>query len=125
MSHRRQRVAHELRDRIAEIVGRRVRDPRLELVAITDVEVSPDLSYARVFYRSSRDSEETARAFAAAKSFIRRNLAAEVALRRVPELDFRRDMSVEHGARIEELLDEIAEQRHAREPRDANEEDPS
>ena len=125
MNHRRQRVAHELRNRIAEIVGRRVRDPRLELVAITDVEVSPDLSYARVFYRSSQDSQETARAFAAANAFIRRHLAAEVALRRVPELDFRRDTSVEQGARIEELLDEIAEERHAREPHEPCEEDSS
>ena len=121
MSHRRERVAHELRDRIAQIVSLRVRDPRLELLAITDVEVSADFGYARVFYRSPGDPADIGRALATAKSFIRRNLAAEVSLRRVPELDFRPDTSVEHGARIEELLDEIAEERSARGER----EDPS
>lgn len=107
MSFRRQRVAAELRDRISTIVSRSLRDPRLELVTITDVEVSPDYSYARVFYRTPGDREAAAAALVGARGFIRRTLAPELKIRRVPELDFRIDESVDRGARIEELLSEL------------------
>jgi ribosome-binding factor A len=108
VSYRRQRVAADLRDRISTIVSRSLGDPRLELVTITDVEVSPDYSYARIFYRTPGDREEAAAALQGARAFIRRALAPELKIRRVPELDFRIDESVDRGARIEELLAELA-----------------
>jgi ribosome-binding factor A len=106
-------VAQELRNRIAEILERHVRDPRLELLTVTDLELSPDFSFARVFYRTPGDREATARALRKAKPFVRRRLGEGLALRRIPELDFRWDPSPDRGARVEEILAEIAAEKRA------------
>jgi ribosome-binding factor A len=113
MTRRRERVAHDLRSRLAEVLIQNVRDPRLELVTLTDVEVSPDLSFARVFYRTIGDPEGTERALERAKPFIRRRLAEGLTLRRVPELAFRLDETPERAARVEEILDQLEEERQA------------
>jgi ribosome-binding factor A len=105
-------VAQELRGRIAEIV-RELSDPRLELATIVDVEVSPDLSFARAFFHAP-DPDAAAQALDHAKPFVRRQLAARVRLRRVPELDFRLDASLERGARVDRILDELAAERARR-----------
>ncbi len=114
MSFRRARVAQELRDRLAEIVSAELSDPRLALVTIVDVEVSPDLSFARAFFRAPGDPEAAAKALDHAKPFVRRRLAERVRLRRVPELDFRLDASLERGARVEKILEELAAERARR-----------
>ncbi len=110
MSYRRQRTAQEVRASLAEIVERHARDPRLGLVTIVDVEMSPDLSFARVYYRTLGDPEETHRALAKAKPFIRRRLAEASKRKRVPELDFRLDRSFEGGARVDRILREVEEE---------------
>jgi ribosome-binding factor A len=114
MNHRQARVAGEIRDRLAEVLTRRVRDPRLELVTITDVEISADLSFARVYYRAVTDPGDAQRALQKAKAFIRRQLAEGLPLRRVPELDFRLDETADRAARLEEVLDELKEERESR-----------
>jgi ribosome-binding factor A len=115
MNHRQARVAGEIRDRLAEVLTRRVHDPRLELVTITGVEISADLSYARVYYRAVTDPRDAERALQKAKGFIRRQLAEGLPLRRVPELDFRLDETEDRAARLEEILGELKEQREDRE----------
>jgi ribosome-binding factor A len=112
VSFRRARVAQELRDRLSEIV-RELSDPRLGLAAIVDVELSPDLTFARAFFRAP-DPEAAAEALEHAKPLVRRRLAERVRLRRVPELDFRFDASLERGARVERILDELAAERSRR-----------
>lgn len=109
MKHRRERVAHDVRARLAEILARHTRDARLASIVLTDVELSPDLSYARVFYRTAGEPREAARALERAGPFLRRRLAEGLSLRRVPELDFRLDDALERGARVEEILREIRE----------------
>ena len=115
MSHVPRRVANDLRDRLARILQRKVSDPRLARVTITGVDLTSDLSSARVHYRSGDgagdDEERCARAFASARGYLRRELAASVKLRRVPELHFVWDASLERGARVENVLREIAEER--------------
>jgi ribosome-binding factor A len=106
VSHRRERVARELRDRLAGIVSG-ARDPRLHGIAILEVRPSPDLSYARVFFRTLGDRAEAEAALEGARGFLRSELAGAVRLRRVPELDFRFDESPERGGRIEEVLREL------------------
>ncbi len=110
MSRRRERVAQELRARIAEVLGRHVRDPRLQLLTVTDVEVSADLSFARVYYRPLEDPEAVERALVKAKPFIRRRLAEGLHLRRVPEIDFRLDPTRERAQRVEEILRDLEEE---------------
>jgi ribosome-binding factor A len=119
LSYRRQRAAQGVRERIAGILGSDVRDPRLQGVSVTAVEIAPDFSYARVFYRVLGDAEAAARALEQATGFIRRRLAEGIALRRVPELDFRLDESVDRGERIDQILRELDRER---EERDAEEE---
>ena len=86
MNHRRERVGREFRQRLANILERRVSDPRLRRVTVIEVRSAPDASFARVFYRTLGDREEAAQALDKAKPFIRRCLAEGLRLRRVPEL---------------------------------------
>jgi ribosome-binding factor A len=111
VSYRRQRAAHGVRDRIAAILGSDVRDPRLQGVGVTAVELAPDSSFARVFYRVLGDRAAAASGLEQAKPFIRRRLAEGIALRRVPELDFRLDESVDRGERIDQILRELRDER--------------
>ncbi len=99
-----------------------VRDPRLSGVTITEVEVTPDLLIAHVYFTVLGDAEEQKEALAAlerAGGFLRTQLAGQVRLRFVPELIFELDRSAEYGRRIDELLAEVAESRlseHGSEP---------
>jgi ribosome-binding factor A len=114
VSHRRARVAQELREELAGLIQREVRDPRLEFVTIVDVELAPDFTLARVFWRSVGNPEDVERALDHAVPYLRRLLAARMRLRRVPELAFRRDHSLERGARVEAILAELEAERRAR-----------
>jgi ribosome-binding factor A len=83
-------------------------DPRLELVTITGVEVSPDLRHATVFYAALGSHEpEIADALAAAAKPLRASLGREVRLKYVPALHFREDPAIEAGQRVEAILREL------------------
>jgi ribosome-binding factor A len=104
-----ERVAQFMRREIAEILEHRLNDPRLagRVVSVTDVEVTPDLSFARVFVSVLEDGPERERALAALQSaagFVRHLLSERLDLREVPEIRFVHDSSIERGARVEELL---------------------
>jgi len=112
VSHRASRVARDMRDRLAEIVAQRVRDPRLASLTFVEVKPAPDLSFARVFYRCADDTrEDAARALRKATPFLRRCLAQMLDLRRVPELDFRFDPTLDSAARVDAILEELAAKR--------------
>jgi len=92
---------------ISDLLLRKVKDPRLELVTITGVDVSPDLKLARVFFSRLGNPEEilnTLQGLKKASGFIKRELAARLHLRYVPEVEFFHDPSFEYGDRIEGLL---------------------
>lgn len=107
MSRRQERAAHDLHSRIAWIVKQRVQDPRLRSVTVTGVRPSADLSFVRVFFCSSEAAEDVLPALERAKPFIRRCLAEGLSQRRVPELDFRMDESLDIAARIDDILTEV------------------
>ena len=111
MTRTTERVARDLRDRLADVLETRVSDPRLEGVSIVEVRPSPDLSFARVFYRTWGDPAEAEAALRKAKPFLRRCLGEGLSLRRVPELDLRLDASQEAAARVEDVLKELARER--------------
>ncbi len=111
MRHRRGRVAHDLRARVAEILRKRVSDPRLDGVTLSGVEPTPDFSLARVFFWTRGDPKEALEAFQKAGPFIRRCLGEKLKLRRVPELEFRLDESLERAERVEAILREVEEER--------------
>jgi ribosome-binding factor A len=100
-----------MRREIAEILERRLRDPRLaSMISITDVEVTQDLSFARVYVSTLAAGEERQRmleALEAAAGWVRHELRPRLGLREVPELRFLFDDSLERGARVDEILRKI------------------
>jgi ribosome-binding factor A len=111
MKHGQARLAQEIQSRLATILRERTGDPRLELLSLTEVKVAPDASFARIFYRTLGDPAETAAAVEKAKPYLRRRLAAELTVRRVPELDFRPDDTIERADKLEGVLRELARER--------------
>jgi ribosome-binding factor A len=108
-SRRQQRVNHALQHEISKLLETELNDPRLEGLTVSGVEISPDLRRARVFIIAVADAareREVRAGLESATPFLRRELGKRVQLRIVPELDFRFDRSLDHGARIEQLLRE-------------------
>jgi ribosome-binding factor A len=107
---RKERLEELLRREISDIIHRQVKDPRIGFVTVTDAEVSGDLSFAKVFVSVLGTSEEQAaslKGLNSATRFIRSEFGHRVKLRQVPEITFRFDTSIQHGARIHELLEQI------------------
>jgi ribosome-binding factor A len=107
-------VADQIRQTLAEIVMRELRDPNIGFVTITSVELSSDLRYAKAFVSLMGSPEENAMSLEAlqkAAPFARRALGERIRLRRVPELLFLEDLTDAKAGRIEELIHEIREDR--------------
>lgn len=116
MSKRRQeRIADLILRELSDIIGRRVKDPRLDGVTLTGVRVSPDYQYADIlYYRLGGGEDALAEATAgleSASGFIRRELGSRIQIRYTPELRFHLDESIDYGAHIASLLDQIAQER--------------
>jgi len=97
-----------MRREIADILERRLRDPRLgSMVSVTDVEVTPDLSFARVYVstlEAGADRERMLGTLKSAAGWVRHELRPRLGLREVPEIRFVLDESIERGARVDEIL---------------------
>ena len=109
-----------INDAVAEelaVALRDVRDPRIvsSMVSITRADVTRDLKIAKVYFSSMGDPAEAKKALTGAAGLFRCRLAAALNLRITPELVFIPDNSIEHGARISELLRQIDAERAARE----------
>lgn len=116
-SSRPARVGDQIRVEIADLLAREVHDPGIGFVTVTHVIVTPDLQQARVYYTSLGDDKarrESERALQRATPFLRRQLGRRLRLRRVPELQFHFDESVERQDRIERILQDITAERAAR-----------
>ncbi len=110
--HREARLNEQLKREISAIVARKVRDPRVENLLVTDVRVTPDLWVARVFVRPlGGDVDEILAGLETAAPFIRRELGKVLRIRRIPELRFFHDQTLDSALRIEEVLREISRER--------------
>jgi ribosome-binding factor A len=111
MTRRVQRLNNLIRHEISELLQRQVKDPRLgSFIAITEVSISPDLRHARILVShigSEEEKQETMNALASASGFFRRELAKRLRLRHIPELSFQWDDSIERGAHLLQLIDQI------------------
>lgn len=114
MKHTAEKLAQEIRARLAEILRERVGDPRLEGLSIVEVRVAPDASFARAFWTTLGEADAAAEALEKAKPYIRRCLAGELHVRRVPELDFRQDDTARRAGRVESVLRELERERVAK-----------
>jgi ribosome-binding factor A len=98
-SSRGARIADQIQRELAELVRLELRDPRVGLVTLTGVELSRDQSHAKVFFTAGEG-------LARAAGFLRSELARRLTIRKVPELHFAFDESVERGVRLSRLIDE-------------------
>lgn len=111
-SHRPERVAELVRQTVAEFLTGEVRDPRIGFVTVTGVEVSPDLSHAKVRVSVMGDDEARAKSLeglGSAARYLRAQLAKGLPLRVTPELHFELDKGLEHAQRIDRVLKDLKE----------------
>ena len=104
------RVNQLIKEEISLVLQRELKDPRLGFITVTEVETASDLRLAKVFVSVLGDEAKWTSSLAALKSargFIRHWLRSHLDLRVTPELDFRPDRSMVHGARIQELLKQL------------------
>jgi ribosome-binding factor A len=110
MTERMRRVNESIREVLSEAVGG-LHDPRIGFVTLTAVETSADLRHARVFVSvlgSERKRERTLEGLASAHGVLQARLAAELRMKRTPQLTFEYDPTVEHGVKMSQLIDELA-----------------
>ena len=112
MTRRTARVNDLIQAEISELLKRRVKDPRIgDLVTVTEVATSADLRHAKVFISvmgSEDEKRETLKCLSAASGFLRRELGERLTLRYIPELSFEQDDSIEHGAHVLRLIEQLA-----------------
>jgi ribosome-binding factor A len=109
---RSERVGRHIRNTLADILRRHVKDPRLKLVTITDVDVSPDLRLAKIYFATTGDDKKiqsVQRGFDTARPFIKKRLGQALGLRYTPDIRFYYDESLDYGARMEALFRSIGE----------------
>jgi len=106
---RMQQVAELLQQQIALLISREINDPRLKNLSITDVNMSDDLSLAKVYYTlfDEAGKKDAAVALKKATGFLRKQLASHVQLRYVPNLRFVYDDTLESAERISRLLEDV------------------
>ena len=110
MHSRPERLGDQVRAELSALLQRSIRDPAVRLVTLTHVRMSRDLQHARVYYTTLGDAatrRETARGLRRAAPFLRGQLGRRIRVRRVPELNFVYDESIERESRIAQILEEL------------------
>jgi ribosome-binding factor A len=117
--NRPQQLGELIRAEMSDLIRMEVRDPRVGMVSLTEVEVSPDLKYAHIYFSrlgSDDEREASLKALQHATPYLRRLLAQRLTIRSVPEIDFRLDGSMAHAERVLQLLNTLPELRQPAKP---------
>jgi ribosome-binding factor A len=113
-TNRTQRIGEQIRRELADLIVRDLRDPRIGLVTISEVDVSPDLAHAKVFFTViGAPATKAADGLNAAAGHLHNVLFKRLQMRTVPRLRFVHDASVEHGFEIDRLIDQAVGKRGA------------
>jgi len=111
VSRRSEKLSEEIKREMSQIVRSELKDPRISaMVSVTRVEVSRDLSYAKIFISllgDKEESEKTLEGLMRAKGFIKRELSKKIRTRFMPEISFFVDHSIEYGAYINQLIEKV------------------
>lgn len=114
MKHRVGRVEQEIQRELNDILLKKVRDPRVEGVTLTDLELTGDLQHVKIFYSilsdKASDAQKAQAGLDKAKGLMRRELGQRIKLYKIPELTFEQDNSVRYGSHIDQLLQKLHEQ---------------
>jgi ribosome-binding factor A len=111
--HRQEKLGELIAAELSELLRTRVKDPRVGFASITHVEVSGDLRHAKVFVSvmgTPEEQKETMKGLRNANGFLRHELATRLVLRYMPELAFKLDTSIEEGARILALINQVEQE---------------
>jgi ribosome-binding factor A len=103
------RIAEQNQRELSDLLHLQLKDPRVGMVTLTGVDVSPDLAHAKVFFTTLGDADsraQTEEGLARAAGFLRSQLGQRLKVHMIPELHFRYDASVERGVRLSRLIDE-------------------
>ena len=106
---RKDRVAEQIRRELAELIRTELKDPRVGMISITDVEVTADYAHAKVFFSTlagSEHLEEVMTGLQKASGFLRRELGKRISIHMTPQLHFVFDQSLERGADLSKLIQE-------------------
>ena len=104
---RKDRVAEQIRRELAELIRSELKDPRVGMISITDVEVTADYAHAKVFFSTLAGSEHVAEVMTGlqkASGFLRRELGKRISIHMTPQLHFVFDESLERGADLSQLI---------------------
>jgi len=104
------RVAEQMKKELGDIITRKLKDPRVGFVTVTDVEVTGDLQQATVYISvlgDEKQKEDTLYGLMKARGFIRSEIGKRIRLRKTPEITFEYDAALEHGNRIEDILRDL------------------
>jgi ribosome-binding factor A len=104
------RVADQIQRDLAEIVAYELKDPRVGMITLTEVQVTPDYAHAKVFFTTLVDNPDavknTLEGLQAAARFIRGQLGRRLTIHTIPELHFVHDTSTSRGIELSRLIDE-------------------
>jgi ribosome-binding factor A len=103
------RIKDLIREEVADIIMHKLKDPRLGFITVTDAQVSSDLRHARVYASVFEETkkEESLKILNSSAKFIRNELGRRIKIKFIPELTFKLDESINYGAKIEKLLNEV------------------
>ncbi|MCI9292945.1 MAG: 30S ribosome-binding factor RbfA [Erysipelotrichaceae bacterium] len=110
MKLKKDKIAGIIQKEISEIIQFELKDPKIGFITITDVEVSADLSQAKIyvsFLGQNARKEAGMKALERSKGFLRTQLAAKLSIRKVPQLVFLQDNALEQGYKIEKIIADI------------------
>lgn len=107
---RQSRVGEQIKKELSQLIQKELKDPRIGFLTITGVDVTGDLSQAKVYLSvlgTDEQKQDTLKALAKANGFLRTEIGKRIRLRKVPELLFKTDASVDYGSRIDTLLHQL------------------
>jgi len=110
MSLKQERMSERIRTVLSELLLREVSDPRLKGVTVTEVQLDGELMYATVYVNALGDEsrrDEVLQGLKRASGYLRRELGSRIRTRNTPDLNFLWDVTLEHGERINQLIDQL------------------
>lgn len=102
---RNQRVAEQMRRELADLLMFEVKDPRVNGLTITEVEVTGDMAHAKVYYVSTKQTKGLQAGLETASGFLRSQVSKRMMLRTIPQLHFIYDQSIDNGMKMSSLID--------------------
>jgi ribosome-binding factor A len=113
---RNDRVSEQIRRELADLLMFEVKDPRVQMVTLTDVEVAGDMAHAKVFYTAAKSSKGLQEGLEKAAGFLRSQLGKRMMLRTMPQLHFVYDESIDRGMHMDKLINQAVSEPPVPEP---------